>query len=169
MELKIMTLIGALLCAAPACAVSVSERAPNAVLAGRGGEPRALWTSTGTVRLIDFWASWCPPCRKELPELDRLALSYDTTSFQVIAVGVDLERAPADAALAELGLANSRMEILLDPGGKAAEAYDPPTMPSSFIVDAKGIVRYVHRGYHSGDAALWRKEIDALLKETSAP
>ena len=139
----------------------VGERASDFSLPTLDGSKVKLSELRGKVVLIDFWASWCVPCRKELPALDALQKKY-AGSVVVLAVNVDKERANAEKLLSTVKV--GALRILLDPDGKVAGAYDVPTMPSSFIVDTKGMVRNVHAGFSSGDEKRFAAEIDALAK-----
>ena len=148
---------------APAQAVKPGDRAPEIDLPALSGKRVKLSSLRGSVVVVDFWASWCVPCKKELPALDALAKRYadDRQPVVFLAVGIDKERANAEKQIAASKVTS--MEILLDPDGKTAAAYDLPTMPSSFIIDAKGLVKHAHAGYKSGDEKKLAAEIDALL------
>lgn len=102
----------------------------------------------GRVVLLDFWASWCEPCQKELPELERLHKTLADTGPVVLGVNLDKDRKNALRYVQRLGLT---FRMLHDPQGKTAEAYDPPKMPTSYVIDKTGIVRYINEGYHSPD------------------
>jgi len=104
------------------------------------------------------------PCKKELPALDTLARRYQASKKDVVilAINIDKERAKAEKFLA--GAKVSACRVLLDPDGGAASRYDLPTMPTSFVIDKKGIVRFVHAGYTSGDEQKVAKEIEELLR-----
>jgi thiol-disulfide isomerase/thioredoxin len=147
----------------PALAVKPGDRAPEIDLPSLSGKRVKLSSLRGSVVVVDFWASWCVPCRKELPALDALAKRYadDRQPVVFLAVGIDKERANAEKQIAASKV--TRLEVLLDPDGKTAAAYDIPTMPSSFIIDAKGLVKHMHAGYQSGDEKKLAAEIDALL------
>lgn len=142
----------------------VGDRAGDFSLPTLDGSRVKLSDLKGKVVLVDFWASWCVPCRKELPALDALQRRYTDAKKPVIilAVNVDKDRANAEKLLAAVKVAALR--ILLDPDGKVAGAYDVPTMPSSFIIDPKGLVRNVHAGFSSGDERKLAEEIEALVR-----
>jgi thiol-disulfide isomerase/thioredoxin len=142
----------------------VGDRAANFSLPALDGGSVKLSDLKGKIVLVDFWASWCVPCRKELPALDALQKRYADAKKPVIilAVNVDKDRANAEKLLAAVKVAAIR--ILLDPDGKVAGAYDVPTMPSSFIIDEKGLVRNVHAGFSSGDERKFAEEIEALVR-----
>ena len=142
----------------------VGDRAHDFSLPALDGSSVKLSDLKGKVVLVDFWASWCVPCRKELPALDVLQRHYADAGKAVVilAVNVDKERANAEKLLAAVKVGAIR--ILLDPEGKVAGAYDVPTMPSSFIIDDKGLVRNVHAGFSSGDEKQFAREIEALVR-----
>ncbi len=117
----------------------------------------------GQVVFINFWASWCAPCQVELPELNRLAARYRGKNVKVLAINVDRDRRAAKKLLSRLGLTAPHLEILWDTKSKVVSAYNIEGMPSSFILDAHGIIRFKHAGFHSQDPESWRHEIDRLL------
>lgn len=163
-----MRLLAFVLCstlAVPAAlAVKPGDRAPDFTLKALDGTAVKLSSLKGQVVVLDFWASWCVPCKKELPALDGLARKWRDAGkpVTVLAVGVDKERPKAEKLLSGLKIAN--LTVLLDPDGKTPSAYDVPTMPSSYVIDAKGIIKHVHSGYSSGDEKKIQSEVDALLK-----
>lgn len=152
-----------MLAAGTARATKPGDRASDFKLKDRAGKVVALRDLRGKIVVLDFWASWCGPCKKELPALDALAKEYAQTGSPVVvvAVNIDKDRAKADRTLKLLGL--SSLTILFDPAGTSAGLYDLPSMPTSFVIDGKGIVRHVHAGYRPGDERGLRREIDALL------
>lgn len=137
--------------------------APRFALSNSHGLRRTLSDYKGKVVFINFWASWCAPCRVELPELNRLAGDYEGRKLRVLAVNVDRQRAEARRLLARLGLKRSHFEILWDSRSKAVSAYNIEGMPCSFVIDRRGVLRFTHVGFHDADPGKWRQEIDALL------
>src|SRR5579871_3381346 len=99
----------------------------------------ALSNYKGKVVFINFWASWCAPCQAELPELNRLAADYRDRKVQVIAINVDEHRKDAKKSLAKLGLTTTHMKIVSDPKSKIVSAYNIESMPTSFILDQRGL------------------------------
>lgn len=145
-------------------ATQLNRPAPGFALKNSNQTSRSLADYKGKVVFINFWASWCAPCHQELPELNQLARHYKGKPVRVVAINVDEDRKAAQRTLAKLNLQNASFEILWDPRSKAVSAYNVATMPGSFILDQRGIVRAIHEGFRSGDPAQWREEIDALLK-----
>jgi len=117
----------------------------------------------GKVVVLTFGASWCKPCRKELPAYEKLARRYKKAAKPVvfIAVNIDSERANGEKFVKQAGL--SAVVVGFDTGGGTVDKYEPGTMPSTYIIDAKGIVREVHAGYDSGDEKTVAHLVDGLL------
>ena len=105
----------------------------------------------GRVLLLDVWASWCGPCKQELPMLDAMARRLKAQGIDVLAVSVDQERANVDKFLK--GHGKWALTIAHDPGGAIAERLQPDKMPTSYVIDRSGIVRYVNAGFVPDDAA----------------
>ena len=139
-----------LLMAGSATAAEVGKPAPGFSLAGKIGNVD-LAKRRGKVVILDFWASWCVPCKAELPALDALAKRYKAQGLpiEVIAVNIDEQRQSADAFLKDAKVGH--VTVAYDPGGKVAEKYDLPTMPTSFVIGPDGVIREIHAGYREGD------------------
>ena len=105
----------------------------------------------GRVLLLDVWASWCGPCKQELPMLDEMARRLKHQGIDVLAVSVDQERANVDKFLK--GRGRWSLTIAHDPDGLIAERLQPDKMPTSYVIDRSGIVRYVNAGFVPDDAA----------------
>lgn len=144
-------------------ATKVGDRAAEFTLADLDGKSLKLSSLRGSVVVLDFWASWCGPCKKELPALDALARRYQEAGKPVVflAVTVDKERGNAQKFLSSAKV--SSLRVLSDPDGKVASAYDLPTMPSSYVIDAKGLIHAAHAGFASGDEKKIAREVDELL------
>ena len=136
--------------------------APGFQLAAMNGKPLALGELKGQVVLINFWASWCGPCRQEMPILDQLYRSYQAAGFTLL--GVNVEPSAGDAQKFLKGTPVS-FPILFDPDSKVSKLYDVSGMPSTVIVDRKGNVRYIHHGYKPGDEGEYLNQIRALTQE----
>lgn len=144
---------------------AAGDRAIDFSLKDLKGKTVKLSALKGKVVVIDFWASWCGPCKKELPALDALAKKYAAAKADVVilAINIDSDRKNAEKFLKSAKV--STLTVLLDPTGATADQYDLPTMPTSYVVDKKGIIRHVHDGYKAGDEKKLAAEIDALLKK----
>ena len=141
--------------------VQKGQRAPEFSLPSLKGSTVALSQLRGKVVLVDFWAQWCEPCKKELPQLDRLSKEYAPKGVVVLAINIDKQRDNAERMVKQLGLT---LDVLLDPAGSVAGTYDLPKMPTSFVVDKKGIVRYVNEGFDGPkDVERFKHELDELV------
>jgi peroxiredoxin len=148
--------------AAPAWAVQPASNAPDFTLRSANGPNLRLQEQRGQVVMINFWATWCGPCRVEMPHLNRLYDKYRSSGFQLLGVNIDEDPARAQALATKLGL---RFPVLFDAEKRVSKLYDLTTMPSTVLVDRDGRVRYVHRGYRDGFEATYEQQIRALLKE----
>jgi thiol-disulfide isomerase/thioredoxin len=126
-----------------------------------------LPTSTGTVKLddlrgkvvlVDFWASWCGPCRQSFPWLSAMSERYGKNGFVVVAINLDKDREAADAFLREF---TPPFTVAFDPAGKSAEAFDVKAMPSSFLINHTGRLVYSHAGFTPRDT----DAIETRIKE----
>jgi thiol-disulfide isomerase/thioredoxin len=124
----------------------------------------ALSGLRGSVVYVDFWASWCVPCRLSMPALDALYKQNRTRGFAVVGVNKDVAAADARRFLAKVPVT---FTLVADAQDAAARAFDVKAMPSGYLVDRKGIVRKVHRGFTVETGDTLAREIDALLKEPS--
>lgn len=120
----------------------------------------------GKVVYLDFWASWCTPCRRSFPWLDALDKKHGTNGFVVVTVNVDTERKLASDFLAEVPVG---FKVAYDPKGALASQWKLLGMPSSFLIDRNGKVRSSHQGFRAGDEAKRETEITQLLAEKVAP
>jgi cytochrome c biogenesis protein CcmG, thiol:disulfide interchange protein DsbE len=127
------------------------------------GRPVQLSGSAGRVLVVDFWATWCDPCREELPALDQLAAELGDRGLSVYAVSFDEDRAQIPPFLEEVKV---RFPVVWDQGGEAnASRFGIERLPTTILVDKKGVVRFVHEGYNPRIAAQQRREIEMLLAE----
>jgi thiol-disulfide isomerase/thioredoxin len=139
--------------AAPARSVP----APRFTLPTRGGTV-SLDSLRGKVVLVDFWASWCGPCRKSFPWLKSLHERYAAKGFEVLAINLDKERDQADAFLDQYP---APFLVAFDPAAKTAEAFHVAAMPSSFLVGPTGTILYTHVGFDPGKTGA----IEARIQE----
>jgi peroxiredoxin len=145
----------------PASAIEQGQTAPEIELADFQGRQVKLSELRGKVIIVDFWASWCGPCRDSFPVFERLNKTYRDRGLVVLGVNVDNDPAAAQKFLKDTPVS---FTVLADSSKKVAKAYAPPTMPSSYLVDRTGKVRSVHAGFKASDAAKLEAEIKALLK-----
>jgi peroxiredoxin len=148
-----------------ASAVEVGMPAPALSLAPlEQGTPLAMSSLRGNVVYVDFWASWCVPCRLSMPALDALYRRNKSRGFTVVGVNKDATVADARRFLAKVPVT---FPLAQDPADAAARGFDVKAMPSGYLVDRKGVVRHVHRGFTAETGAELDREIDTLLKEPS--
>ena len=147
--------------AATALATRSGERAPTFTLKDTSGTTVELAAFKGKIVFVDFWAHWCAPCKKELPVLDKLAKRYASKDVVFLAINVDSDKKDALAFLSSVGISN--LSVLLDPKGQVAEKYSPTAMPSSFVIDKEGNIRFVNAGYVAGDEKKFVQQLDGLL------
>ena len=107
--------------------------------------------------LVDLWATWCVPCAHALPFYERLA---EETGIRVVAISIDAEDAPVRDWLARHA---TRFEVLRDPDGEVAEQLGMTLMPTSYLIDARGVVRARHDGFRDEDEPAIEREVRALL------
>jgi peroxiredoxin len=148
--------------ARPVNAVTLQDIAPDFTLKSLSGEHLRLHEYRGQVVLINFWASWCGPCRQELPLLDRMHQRYVDTGFAVLGVNVEGDEKPARALIDTIPVS---FPVLIDEGQAVSELYRLEAMPSSVVVDRDGVVRYIHRGYKPGDEPKYVEVIRDLIRE----
>jgi len=148
----------------PVFAASSSGPAPGFQLSGRGGKTIDLAQFKGQVVMINFWASWCKPCRDEMPLLEDIYKKYKPMGFTMLAVNVEPDTKDADAWLGKLPKPVT-FPIAYDVDSKVSKLYKVETMPSTVIVDRKGNVRALHRGYKAGDENFYLTQIRTMLKE----
>jgi thiol-disulfide isomerase/thioredoxin len=161
-KLFLSTLI--LLAAAPlALAVEENQIPPQcaATLAG-SAEKLDIGAYKGKVLLIDFWATWCPPCKKSMPFLNGLRNEHLKDGFEIIAINVD-----ENSEEAKQFLGNNPVDYVMafDPKGDCPAKFDVKAMPSSYLVDKTGKIRKVHLGFRDEDQAMIREQVSALLAE----
>jgi thiol-disulfide isomerase/thioredoxin len=113
-------------------------------------KPIRLSDYRGKVVLLDIWASWCAPCKEEMPQLDALASRLRGKGVEILAVSIDEDRPAAESFLKTRR--KWALTLAHDPAGAVPERLQPPKMPTSYIIDSNGIVRHVNAGFQAGDA-----------------
>jgi len=140
-----------------------SSRLPDLTGPDLGGHTVRIAAGAGRVRVVDFWATWCEPCREQLPMLDRLSRELSPRGLSVYGIATDDGRGEVEAFLARSPVS---FTVLLDPAGEAlARQLAIVRLPTTLIVDRKGIVRDVHLGYEPSDAAWLESRVLELLAE----
>ena len=153
----------ALLAAASLASSSLEGRAaPDFVLKSATGENLRLSEYRGEVVMINFWATWCGPCRQEMPLLDDLYSRYRRVGFSLLGVNIDDDARRAMQMVDELGV---NFPVLFDERKEVSRLYEVQAMPVTVLVDRAGTVRHVHHGYQPGYEEKYLTEIRALLRE----
>lgn len=128
-----------------------------------GGEAWKLSAHRGHVVLLDVWATWCEPCRDALPLYQDIATEFAPRGLEVFTINVDADPRLIPPFLAE---AKVSLPVLLDPEARLAEkTLKVKLMPTAFLIDKKGLVRFAHEGFDEGQLATWLAEIETLLAE----
>lgn len=163
--LNIVALIFSLatsLAAAPLAASETSGVAPDFTLKSKNGDNIRLADFKGKVVMINFWASWCGPCRQEMPALDQLYTRYQRGGFTVLGVNVETDSHAADNLLKKIPVT---FPILYDSTSSVSELYQVQAMPTSLLIDRDGNLRHIYQGYKPGYEDKYRNDIKALIRE----
>ncbi len=155
---------GLLLCCllGTAQAAAVSGPAPDFTLKSLGGKNLKLSEMAGNVVLINFWASWCGPCREEMPLLNDLHNKYQPLGFTVLGINVEEQTDMARGFLKDYPV---DFPVLLDDKNQVSKLYDVVAMPTTVVVDRDGKLRFLHKGYKSGDEKKYRDMVKQLIRE----
>jgi thiol-disulfide isomerase/thioredoxin len=129
------------------------------------GERHTLPDYHGKVVLINFWATWCPPCIYEMPELMQLRQQFADTPFEILAINVAEKKYRVQKFTKTIGLT---LPVLLDSDSEAFTDWGVKTLPTSFLVDARGKTRYRIRGNPGWEHDETLKLIEGLIAETTA-
>jgi len=140
----------------------VGQSAPDFALKSASGDNLRLSEFRGDVVMINFWATWCGPCRQEMPLLDELYSTYQRVGFNLLGVNIDDDSGKAMNMIAELGVS---FPVLFDTHKEVSKLYAVDAMPVTIIVDRDGKVRHVHHGYKPGYEQDYLNEIRSLLRE----
>ena len=163
MRKVIAAIAAALSVSLPALAGSgAAAPAPAFTLASRAGQDVSLAQYKGQVVMLNFWASWCGPCRQEMPLLESIYKKYNKMGFTMIGVNVEPD---SNAANEWLKATPVSFPILYDRDSKVSKLYDVGGMPSTVIIDRTGKLRALHRGYKPGDENEYLDSIRTLIRE----
>ena len=165
MKIKNLTL-GLLVTVFAATALASSDlegkAAPDFALKSSTGENLRLSEYRGDVVMINFWATWCGPCRQEMPLLDELYARYERVGFNLLGVNIDDDSRRAMQMIEELGV---DFPVLFDARKEVSKLYEVDAMPVTVLVDREGNVRHVHHGYKPGYEEKYLDQIRSLLRE----
>lgn len=126
----------------------------------KGGGSVSLSSLKGKVVLMDFWASWCGPCKISIPAYNQLNSRFGSQGFTVIGINQDRD---SGEALKFLSHTPAQFTLLADPENKVAHLYNPPTMPTSYLIDQSGNIVKTYEGFHAGDENTMAADIEGLL------
>lgn len=126
------------------------------------GKSQVLPLRPGHVTYVDFWASWCGPCRQSFPFMNKLHKELAAKGLDVIGINLDEKAEDAQGFLAETP---GHFTLLKDQGGACATRFDVKAMPSTYLIDQSGTVRLVHLGFKAGESQDIRKHVEDLLKK----
>jgi cytochrome c biogenesis protein CcmG/thiol:disulfide interchange protein DsbE len=121
-----------------------------------------LTTLRGHVVYLDFWASWCGPCRESFPWMQTLKNTYEGQGLTIVAVNLDTDRVDAAKFLYQY---KPTFDVRFDPRGTLAEFYKVKAMPSSVLIDRHGVTRFTHVGFRPVDGAVYEAQLRELLAE----
>ena len=152
-----------MLLASLAWAATVSGPAPNFTLQSNAGGQVSLASLKGKVVMVNFWATWCVPCRQEMPHLEALYKKYNSLGFELLAVNV--EKNNAEGARKWLQETPVTFPVLFDPENQVTKLYKVQTMPSTVIIGRDGTMRFMHNGYKPGYENDYQTQVLALLRE----
>jgi cytochrome c biogenesis protein CcmG, thiol:disulfide interchange protein DsbE len=156
-----VAIVGLLLIPLAAHAAQVGDPAPAFRLPTQTGEI-ALADAKGRVVYVDFWASWCGPCKLSFPWMNTVANRYRDKGFEVVAINVDTSKAAAERFLKTTPAA---FTIAFDPAGTTAKQFAVKGMPMSYLIDVDGRILLTHSGFKSEDAAALESAIEQALKK----
>jgi peroxiredoxin len=124
------------------------------------GEEVALASFQGKVTLVNFWASWCVPCRDELPALQKIYDKYRDRPFEIVGINLDKQRKNAHTSVERYGL---NFTVLHDPNSTVIRRYQGKAMPCSYLIDQNGVIREVFNGFSTKKQARMETAIEQLL------
>ena len=143
-------------------AIETGEMAINFSLTSNSGQIASLDKYNGKVVYLDFWASWCPSCRRSLSWLNDLQKKYGKRGLEIVAVNLDSDSEAALKTIRELQL---DLPILFDPQGSTAESYQVKSMPSSYLLGPNGKVMAVYEGFKESKQQEVEQQIVELLPQ----
>ena len=141
---------------------AASETAPDFTLKSATGANLKLSEFRGEVVLINFWASWCGPCRQEMPLLSELHEQYRDLGFTVLGVNVEEDTRQARKLLEAAPVS---FPVLFDSDSTVSREYNVAAMPSTMLVDRNGMLRYLHKGYKPGEEDIYLEKVRSLIRE----
>ncbi|MEQ1663412.1 MAG: TlpA disulfide reductase family protein [Thiobacillus sp.] len=160
-------MLAGILTVAPAAAHGPGDSVPACALMPLETHPhKSLADLRGQVVYLDFWASWCAPCAKAFPHLNRIREEFSAQGFEVL--GVNLDGRSADAQ-AFLNRHRPSFALATDKQGACPRAFGVKAMPSGYLIDRAGVIRQVFTGFRAGDETRLRDAVQRLLQESPLP
>ena len=117
----------------------------------------------GKVTLVDLWATWCEPCKKSFPKYQELYVKYKASGLEVLAVSLDEDAKKTEIQSFAKSHGDAKFPVGWDDTKAVGKCFSPQSMPTAYIIDKKGVLRFVHNGYHDGEEREIEKEIKELL------
>lgn len=141
---------------------AIGGKAPDFTLRSNTGKNLKLSDYRGQVVMLNFWATWCAPCRQEMPQLNRLHEQYRKGGFVLLGVNVDDKPKVAEDLAQQLKVV---FPVLFDADKQVSRRYDVDAMPSTLLIDRDGAVQFIHRGYRAGVEKQYEDKIRELLRK----
>lgn len=160
--IRLLTISLFVFVAATAQAKPISGKAPDFTLKSRSGQNLKLSDFRGQVVMLNFWASWCGPCRQEMPIMEQYYKKYKKLGFTILGVNVEEDSSKANAYLRDIKVS---FPILYDNTNQLSKTYDVSAMPTTIMIDRNGNMRFLHQGFKSGTEKEYKKEIKKLIRE----
>lgn len=157
-------LVGCALLAAPNHAELVKGEAPDFTLKSLRGDNLKLSEHRGEVIMLSFWATWCDACRQGMPVLNDLYLRYRDEGFTLFSINTEKDKQKVREALRDMHIA---FPVLFDDTHEVSKKYEVNDMPSTYIIDKDGNLRYMHNGFEPGYEDVFHKQIRELMEEWS--
>lgn len=161
---KTLILLTFLLLSSNLLAQSIGEKAPDFSGNSFTGEEIKLSDFKNKILILDFWASWCSPCRKEMPFLIELHEKFENKDFEIIAINIDTKESKAQNFLEKLET-KPNFPLLWDKSSKIPPKFKLETMPTTYLIDKKGIIRFIHKGFKESYKEEFLTELKVLFNE----
>ena len=162
LSVSLVPLLLTVLSSSSAAAIETNTKAPIFTLTNSEDKPVSLSDYSGKIVYLDFWASWCGPCRHTLPWMNELQHKFPSEKFAVLTVNIDKDSSKVKQVIADQKLT---FNVLLDPEGNVPKQFQLPTMPTSFLINRKGEVAKIHPGFRDGDQTDIESSIQQLLEK----
>ncbi|ACF14562.1 alkyl hydroperoxide reductase/ Thiol specific antioxidant/ Mal allergen [Chloroherpeton thalassium ATCC 35110] len=152
--------------AEPALSQTVGSDAPDFSATDMNGNKVSLSDLKGKVVLLDFWASWCAPCKMEMPFLIELYETYKEKGFEILAINMDTKEKNMKRFIEQVNAKSDRpisFKIVPDPEATIAEKYSPEAMPTTIFIDREGKIRYRYKGFHPSNTDDYKSDLEQLF------